>query len=367
MDLFTLKRSKNYPWASNLTHWFAAAKRRMPWRETRDPYRIWLSEIMLQQTQVATVIPYYERFLLKFPSVDKLAAAHQDEVLKLWAGLGYYSRARNLHRGAQAIVERFEAAMPRTPETIREIPGIGDYTAGAILSIAFDLPEALVDGNVARVFSRLLLLESDWRGGEGKKAVWKIAREAIAEAHAAGVNPGDYNQALMELGATVCTPRSPHCSQCPIAEYCSARKAGVQDLYPKLKAKTASPEWNLRAWVVRNNGKILFGQRGDDGLFGGMWEVPTERLEVPAESALRPFARMTHVLTHRVLNVAAIEIELPEWRRRFSKNSDLTCWSGAYTKFRWLRIEDARNGSVALSAVQAKILALCAEKVPLFD
>ncbi len=339
----------------------------MPWRETRDPYRIWLSEVMLQQTQVATVIPYYERFLTKFPTVEKLAAAHQDDVLKLWAGLGYYSRARNLHRGAQMIVERFGGKMPRSPDTIREIPGIGDYTAGAILSIAFDLPEALVDGNVARVLSRLKMLEGDWRTGEGKRTVWDVARVAVAEVHAARLNPGDYNQALMELGSTVCTPRSPSCSQCPVAAFCAATKNDVQDDYPKLKAKSVSPEWKLRAWIVRDKNKILFAQRGQDGLFGGMWELPTERLEPKTSSSPKPIARVTHVLSHRVLHVEAIEINQPDWRKRFPKNADLTCWSGDYTQFKWLNMDDAQSGSIALPAVQAKILALCAEKTPLFD
>ena len=361
------RKSRTYLWTQNLATWFATAKRPMPWRDTRDPYRIWLSEIMLQQTQVATVIPYYERFLLKFPTVSELAAAHQDEVLKLWAGLGYYSRARNLHRGAQTIVERFGAKMPETPELILEIPGVGDYTAGAILSIAFSLPEALVDGNVARIFARLLLLEGDWRAGEGKRAVWQVARTAVAEAHAAGINPGDFNQALMELGATVCTPRSPLCAQCPITAFCAARKKGVQDLYPQLKERAESPVWKLRAWAVRDKGKLLFAQRADEGLFGGLWELPTERVEKKAPSTPKPFARVTHVLSHRVLKIEAVETSLREWRARVPNDVDFACWSGRYRHFRRLRIEDAQSGAVALSAVQLKILSLCADKNSLFD
>ncbi len=337
----------------------------MPWRNTRDPYCIWLSEIMLQQTQVATVIPYYEKFLAKFPTVGAMAAAEQDDVLKLWAGLGYYSRARNLHRGAQTIVERFAGKMPETPELIREIPGIGDYTAGAILSIAFSLPEALVDGNVARVLSRVLLLDGDWRAGDGKRAVWDAARKLIAEAHAAKINPGDFNQALMELGATICMPRSPMCSACPIASACAARKEGLQGEYPKLKERAASPEWKLGAWIVRDDeGRILFAQRGREGLFGGLWELPTERLEKKSPAAL---ARVTHVLSHRILKFDALETTLLEWRNRVPNDSEFVCWSGVYSKFQWLTLGEARNGAIALSAVQSKILALCAEKSSLFD
>ena len=360
--------TRNHPWTTLLAAWFAREKRSMPWRGTRDPYRIWLSEIMLQQTQVATVIPYYERFLARFPNVSALAAAPLDDVLKLWAGLGYYSRARNLHRGAKTIAERFEGKIPAAADTIREIPGIGDYTAGAILSIAYSLPEALVDGNVARVLSRLLLLEGDWRGGKGKRAVWAAARTLIAKAHRAGLHPGDFNEALMELGATVCTPRSPACTRCPLRAHCLARKKGLQESYPQLKERSASPEWKLRAWLVHaGNGKILFAQRGAEGLFGGLWELPTERIERKESSAPKSVARVTHVLSHRVLHIEAAETGLDAWRRRTPVDRDFPCWSGAYRKFRWLRAADARSGAIALPAVQSRILALCSEKNGLFD
>ncbi|HLX62308.1 MAG TPA: A/G-specific adenine glycosylase [Planctomycetota bacterium] len=385
------QRRENFPWLRPLAAWFSRAKRPMPWRGTRDPYRVWISEIMLQQTQVATVIPYYERFLAKFPSVAALAAAPLDEVLKLWAGLGYYSRARNLHRGARVIIERFGGELPAAPETIREIPGIGDYTAGAILSMAFNLPEALVDGNVARVLSRVLLLDGDWRGGAGKRAVWSAARELVAGAARAGLHPGDFNEALMELGATVCSPRAPECGQCPIRTHCAARKKGVQSDYPQLKERGESPEWHLRAWIVRGTkGRILFAQRGAEGLFGGMWELPTERVDstrIPltpragtrvgplpegegngrASCAPIAFARVTQVLSHRVLKIDASEIGLADWRKRLPNDREFVCWSGVYSKFKWLNPREAQRGALALPAAQSKILALCAEKTGLFD
>src|SRR5260221_10317179 len=187
----------------------------LPWQGTRDPYAIWLSEIMLQQTQVATVIPYYERFLKKFPTVSRLASAELDDVLKLWAGLGYYSRARNLHSGAKLVVERFGGRLPDSPDLIRQVPGIGAYTAGAILSIAYGKPEPLVDGNVARVLSRLNLIAGDYRKGATKERFWAAANELVSGCAGMNKNPGDLNQALMELGATICTPSSPQCSGCP--------------------------------------------------------------------------------------------------------------------------------------------------------
>src|SRR5262245_51065386 len=188
-----------------LCNWFADNKRALPWRQSRDPYRVWLSEIMLQQTQVATVIPYYERFLKNYPTVEALAAAPLDDVLKLWAGLGYYSRARNLHHAAQMVASEFGGKFPDELEAIRRIPGIGAYTAGAVLSIAHGKAEALVDGNVARVLSRIFLLKGDWRGGEGKRAVWDAARKLVSDATAKKIDPGIFNQALMELGATICS------------------------------------------------------------------------------------------------------------------------------------------------------------------
>jgi A/G-specific adenine glycosylase len=344
--------------AARLVEWFHKNQREMPWRKTRDPYCIWLSEVMLQQTQVATVIPYYERFVKKFPTVTALANAPLDDVLKLWSGLGYYSRARNLHRGAQVIAERFGGQMPKTPELIREVPGIGPYTAGAVLSIAFGVKQPLVDGNVARVLSRLFLLTGDYRKSSGKEQVWSAAKNLI-EACGASLYPGDLNQALMELGATVCTPRNPECARCPLADYCQAKKTGEQHNYPQLEQKAAVTKWMLRAWVVEDSkGRLLFAKRESEGLFGGLWEVPTERIEAAPKKEKRekPLARLTHVLTHRILEIDAVR---PERSRAeaITEAEQFPCWSGKYTRFCWLDSKRALSGKeIALSSVQKKLL-----------
>ena len=333
----------------------------MPWRETRDPYRIWLSEIMLQQTQVATVIPYFNRFVERFPTVNALASAPLDDVLKFWAGLGYYSRARNLHRGAALVVERFGGKIPASPELIREIPGIGAYTAGAILSIAFSLPEPLVDGNVARVLSRLLLIKGDWRKGPMKDQLWALARDLVTTAHERKTgSPGDLNQALMELGATVCTPKSPDCAHCPVAEFCLARKNGVQADYPESPEKTDVPSWKLRAWIVEDAaGRILLAQREASGLFGGLWEVPTERIAGADKSGKLPvLGKVTHVLSHRRLNIRIHRVKKEAQDSRWHDAAQFPCWSGQYTEFRWLKPAEILSGkAVGLASVQRKVLA----------
>jgi len=339
-----------------LVDWFHKNQRAMPWRQTRDPYCIWLSEVMLQQTQVVTVIPYYLKFLERFPTVTDLAKAPLDDVLKLWSGLGYYSRARNLHRGAQVIAERFGGRVPETPELIREVPGIGPYTAGAVLSIAYGIRQPLVDGNVARVLSRLFLLKGDYRKTPGKERVWDSARNLV-ESCGSSLYPGDLNQALMELGATICTPRVPACASCPLAEICEAREKGVQQDYPQLDQKASVPTWMLRAWVVEDaKGRLLFAQRDTAGLFGGLWEVPTERLEAPAKKGAKPLARLTHVLTHRILQIDAVR---PERSRTdaFTDADLFPCWAGKYTRFCWLESKRALSGKeIALSSVQKKLL-----------
>src|SRR5688500_1720350 len=216
---------------------YARAKRDLPWRRTRDPYAIWVSEIMLQQTRVATVIPYWERWLGRFPTVGALAEAPLDDVLAHWAGLGYYTRARNLHRGAREVVARWGGALPETAGGLREVPGIGAYTAGAIASIAYGERAPLVDGNVARVLARVFGIETDVKSTVGVKKIWALAG-ALMEGLADGTDPGDLNQGLMELGATVCAPRSPSCLACPLTAVCVARKQGRQDELPVVPARS---------------------------------------------------------------------------------------------------------------------------------
>src|SRR5215470_3894591 len=223
-----IRSRKSAALASALLRWFSMNARDLPWRRTRDPYAIWVSEIMLQQTRVATVIPYWERWMARFPTVSALAEAPLDDVLAAWAGLGYYSRARNLHAGAQAVGTRFGGALPSCAAELREVPGIGPYTAGAIASIAFGERAPLVDGNVARVLARVFAIEHDIKSTAGSKALWAAAGE-LMNALPTGAAPGDLNQGLMELGATICAATQPRCLVCPLARDCDAARTGRQD------------------------------------------------------------------------------------------------------------------------------------------
>jgi A/G-specific adenine glycosylase len=227
-----------------LLAWFYQFQRDLPWRRTKDPYRIWLSEIMLQQTRVAAAIPYYERFLRRFPDVHALAAAPQEEVLRLWSGLGYYSRARNLQKAAQQIVAKHGGQFPTRLDDALALPGIGNYTAAAILSIAFGEKQAVLDGNVARVLARLNAIRGDLRESRRWQELQKTA-DVLLEPK----SPGDWNQAMMELGATLCTPKSPQCLLCPVAQFCEGRKLGIAESLPEKRKKRATVEVTLAAAV----------------------------------------------------------------------------------------------------------------------
>jgi A/G-specific adenine glycosylase len=295
---------------------FRAHKRDLPWRQTRDPYAIWVSEIMLQQTRVATVIPYFQRWLTRFPTVRSLAQAPLDDVLAAWSGLGYYSRARNLHRGAQHVLTHFAGALPHSINKLRTIPGIGAYTAGAIASIAFELPEPLVDGNVARVLARLHALEDDIKSSAAIRTLWRLAAEMVPEQA-----PGDFNQGLMELGATICTPARPSCPSCPLQGACQARATGRQTELPRTKARKPAhslPLIDARALWITHQNKVLLARRAPSGLFGGLWELP--QTEIADElAALVPHARLSshnpalehrQTLTHRRLRIRVYPAEL---------------------------------------------------------
>ncbi len=255
--------------APRLLTWYGRHGRDLPWRKTRDPYRIWLSEIMLQQTTVAAVIPYYQRFLETFPDTALLAAAPLERVIELWAGLGYYSRARNLHRAAQAVVSDFGGSFPPSVDALLTLPGIGRSTAGAIVSIAFDRPAPILDGNVRRVLVRLFALEEDPRSPAAERRLWAWAEALTAQDH-----PHDYAQAIMDLGATVCTPRDPDCPACPLVELCQARLCGLERRLPASRPVKAIPVRRQVALLAERNGRYLVRPRPAEGFLGGLWEFP---------------------------------------------------------------------------------------------
>jgi len=255
-----------------LLRWYGRNRRDLPWRRTRDPYRIWVSEVMLQQTTVKTAIPYYESFLQRFPGVAALAAAPEDAVLSAWSGLGYYHRARNLRRGARHVLEAHHGVFPRTLEAALAVPGVGLYTASAVLSIAHGVPLPVVDGNVRRVLARLGALRGPrWR----REGPYYAAAEEVLDRAA----PGEWNQALMELGATVCTPRRPACPACPLRDHCAARAEGSQEELPEAKGRRAAVAVTVAAALVEEQGRVLLVRRAEGRLMGRFWEVPQTSLE----------------------------------------------------------------------------------------
>jgi A/G-specific adenine glycosylase len=253
-----------------LLKWYRRHRRQLPWRNTADPYAIWVSEVMLQQTQVATATPYWKRFLEVFPTVATLAAADEKVVLSAWSGLGYYSRARNLHRAAQEVVAKWNGELPRSADSLRTLPGFGRYTAGAVASIAFGEPAPVLDGNVARVFSRFFAVEGIPGDKHREAQLWAMAEEWVSRS-----NPGDWNQALMELGATVCRPEKPSCLLCPVRNHCAALASGRVDELPPPKPRPPRQQldWTVALW--KKNGKVLLARRASQGLFGGLWELPS--------------------------------------------------------------------------------------------
>lgn len=256
-----------------LLAWYRANRRALPWRKSRDPYRIWVAEIMLQQTRIAAVIPYYERFLRRFPTVESLACARATEVLKHWAGLGYYSRARNLHRAAREIVRNHDGKFPKSLDAALALPGIGRYTAAAILSIAFDAPLAALDGNVARVLARLFAIRGDLSGVAQKHKLSVTSQQLLPSR-----SPGDWNQTMMELGETVCTPHAPHCDACPLAILCRAKALNLAEKIPSPRRKAAFVPMRIAAAILLDpHGRILltkFPGRHDAVLFSRMWQFP---------------------------------------------------------------------------------------------
>jgi A/G-specific adenine glycosylase len=254
-----------------LLRWFRTASRPMAWRETRDPYRIWVSEIMLQQTRVETVAPYYERFLSKFPDVGSLARARQDDVLKAWEGLGYYSRARNLHRAAGIVVARHGGKVPRKLEAIEELPGIGRSTAGAIAAIAFGTDVPILEANARRVVARLFAVEGDPRSAGVEKILWERSARLVRKGKGR-----DTALAVMDLGAVVCLPKFPRCGECPVGSFCSSNLRGLQDSIPPKRTRKSVPHRDVVAAVFRRaDGALFLMRRPSDGLLGGLWAFPS--------------------------------------------------------------------------------------------
>lgn len=262
IDLSTLRQS--------LAAWYEREARDLPWRRTKDPYLIWVSEVMLQQTRVEQVRPYYERFVRAYPTVEDLACADLDDVLLLWEGLGYYARARNLHRAARAVSEQHGGRWPRAYADIRALPGIGDYTAAAITSIAYAEPRAVVDGNVARVLARVFSV-NEVQGTARARKQFSLLADSMMDASA----PSRHNQAMMELGARICTPTRPRCDICPLASVCTARQSGQEEMYPKKKPRAAVPHYNVAVGIIQRGGtEVLIQRRAESGLLGGLWEFP---------------------------------------------------------------------------------------------
>lgn len=289
--------------------WYRAARRDLPWRRTSDPYRVWLAEVMLQQTRVEAAIPYYERFLARWPTLEALAAAPEDDVLAAWAGLGYYSRARNLVAAVRECAAKYGGRVPDDPAAFRALRGNGAYTTGAVLSIAFERPLPAVDGNVFRVLSRLERLED-------RRAIEALAASLVPDRGA-----GEWNQALMELGATVCTPRAPRCGACPARAHCRASERGIVGRIPPPRVRAAPKAWRLACVVLEDGARVLLAERRAELAFGGLWEPPS--VDVPARGSAKAAARalatalvasaelhdagvVRHVLTHRALEVRVL-------------------------------------------------------------
>ena len=343
-----------------ILNWYQKNKRDLPWRNTQDAYAIWVSEIMLQQTRVDTVIPYYKQFMSRFPDAAALAAASEDEVLPAWKGLGYYSRARNLHRAARILIDKYGGKFPRILKEALLLPGIGEYSAGAVLSIAYDLPVPAVDGNVLRVISRLNGLRQDIARNTTRKTVAQIV---------AGIMPadraGDFTQALMELGALICIPLSPRCDACPVSSLCCAFRDGSQGEIPVKTGQKAALEISVHAALIRKGGRILMEHRQDQSLLSRMWGLPVlldppeDMSEIPAVFmqkyglALLPgpcLGQCRHVFSHQIWNIRVYSHIL------HTKGADVIRGTG--NTLRWVTREETEG--LAIPAAFQKMLALTA-------
>jgi len=318
--------------ALRLLEWYGHEGRDLPWRQTRDPYRIWLSEIMLQQTTVAAVIGYYQRFLASFPSVEQLAAAPQEAVIDLWAGLGYYARARNLHAAAKMLVEEFGGEFPQTVDQLQQLPGVGRSTAGAISALAFERRAPILDGNVRRILCRLFALQQPPRSSVAEKQLWLWADALTPEQHV-----HDYTQAIMDLGATVCLPRKPLCGDCPLRELCQAHRLGLELQLPLKQKSKPVPNRREAALLIECGSRYLVRRRPASGLLGGLWEFPTISLS-EGETAeqqlnllmqdfgvygkLQPLGHISHIYSHFRLDLQLFRLSVDELPRIAENEND---------------------------------------------
>lgn len=342
-----------------LLAWYRLTGRDLPWRRTTNPYAIWVSEVMLQQTRVETVIPYWTRFLERFPDVASLARAREDDVLARWSGLGYYRRAKLLRRGAKAVVLRHRGRVPADARALRELPGVGRYTAGAIASLAFGLPEAVVDGNVERVLSRWLALELP-PGAARERALWSVA-SALVPAE----SPGEWNQALMELGATLCAPRAPRCADCPVARFCAAREEGRPERYPSPRARVKPTPVRVAAALIRGPAGILLERRSPVSPLRGEWDLPARAAENGRDRGASPLRALAsaHGLAladgrrlggakHAILD-RRLDLELWEFRTRRRR-------AGTDGRF----VPPERMDGVPVSGATRKLLRLAGDLPP---
>jgi len=350
-------------WSRPLLAWYDRSRRDLPWRRNRDPYAVWIAEIMLQQTQVKTVEPYYRKFLRRFPEVKSLARAPLEEVLKQWAGLGYYRRAELLHAAARMIVADFGSELPQTSADLVRLPGVGRYTAAAIASIAFNEAKAVLDGNVIRVLCRLLEVAEDPARPAVRKNLWDVAQRLVPPHR-----PGDYNQAMMELGATICTPANPACAACPVRKLCLAYQAGEPSRLPRTSRKPEPAKMRRLVLVLARGDRVLLLKRPGRGLWAGLWEFPAfapfaradersrlaealgERLGLRIELAKRK-KRVKHRLTHR-----AVWCEVVQGRCRPGRRDRVLlppCDQGIYQASRW--IKPSRLRELPVSALTRKI------------
>jgi len=347
--------------ARSLLSWFGTHKRELPFRSTRDPYAIWVSEAMLQQTQVSTVLPYFERFMKRFPDLRALAESELDEVLTLWAGLGYYRRARFLHQGAKVILNDHNGIFPATLDDVIALPGVGRYTAGAILSIAFDQPVPILDGNVGRVLCRVFELGGDPKKGQTNRKLWQLSSDLIPPE-----NAGDFNQSLMELGALVCTPRSPACSNCPVHSQCSSLANGSEKRFPEMPERQKTSYVKVATAVVKRRGAILICKRPFEAVNGGMWEFPSYEKDSsqPSDTFLKN-KLLEHLRLQAETKECLMTLKHSIMSRRFSVEV-FHCRAGGkaacddYDDIRWVRLSSLPRFAMASAPnqIRKKLLAL---------